>query len=58
MLKSFTVTFDVPRGVSMQECKEHIKDAVSSWGGSYDPDDAFFHLNDVKVTTTKKTKQP
>ncbi len=58
MRKSFRVSLNIPDGLSIADTKEYIQDAVTSWGGQYEPPnqdnegqgDPRFHMRSAKVT--------
>ncbi len=39
---SFIVTVTTKVSITGREVREHVYDAVSGWGGQYDPDDSLF----------------
>ena len=42
---TFVVTVPKLEGVQVSRWLEHIKDAVTCWGGAYPPDDPLFTAN-------------
>lgn len=57
MTKKFNVQVKMPDGVSVEDMKAYILDAVSCWRGSLQPQvDPLFDLdpNKVKVTLSRK----
>jgi len=55
MKRDFIVKLKVPKGVTLEQTKRYIKEAVSIWGGSFHPDDPFFRvLCTVKVKPKEK----
>lgn len=59
MKRSFTVTIDVPKGATVEDCIEYIDEAVKVWKGQlrppqgYSDDDSgdpMWYLDDTKIT--------
>lgn len=59
MKAKFTVTLDMPEGMSKGDMKQYIEDAVKSWAGCYPPNEPVFDLNrnSVKATHQRKKKE-
>ena len=49
---TFKVSFDVPEGADVEQCREYILNAVQSWRGGLDPNDEMFDLNYESVRVT------
>lgn len=43
------VSFDLSDGVTRDQAADYVCDAVSSWKGSYDPNEPLFDLNHESV---------
>lgn len=58
MKRTFTVTVEMPSGVTIKEMKQYINDAVRNWAGGYDPELPIFDLDrsSIKVKHTPKKK--
>ena len=64
---SINVSFEIPKGATIQNCVDYVEDAVASMHGSYRPDgwdggggegDPLFYLDrdTVKATYIRRTK--
>jgi len=49
MIKQYVVTVDVPNGVPEGEMCSYIEEAVGTWRGQMDPEEALFDLNSKTV---------
>ena len=47
--EKYTITVLRPTNMSVEEMKTHIRDAVSGWGGQYDPSDPRFNVEVVSI---------
>ena len=59
MKKEITVRADVPVGATHKHIQEFVRDALSSWGGQFSPDDLLFRslkVKSVKVQNVKPKK--
>ena len=55
MKAKFTISVEIPDGVSKKEMRDYIYDAVNGMKGSYHPDDPLFQMDygDFKVSHQK-----
>jgi hypothetical protein len=49
MKKSFTVSVEMPEGVTVLDMQRYIREAVQYWKGGLHPDDPLFELDYRKV---------
>jgi hypothetical protein len=45
------IKFDRPPGAEIEDIAEFIRDALTSWGGQFHPEDPLFHSLDVSRVT-------
>ena len=50
---TFKVTVETPEGVSRQDMREYIEDAVGGWKGGFHPENPLFDLDRGGVTVTQ-----
>jgi hypothetical protein len=57
MRKDYRISIVVPKSVEDYEIRSYIEEAVASWKGSMDPDDAITHIDENSVRVYKLQKQ-
>lgn len=55
--RQFLVTLDMPDGVSVEEMRTYIEEAIGAWKGSFDPESALFNLNGDSVKAKSVPKR-